>query len=32
LATLPELVTPRLVPRMLDHDDAAFVVQLLNQP
>jgi RimJ/RimL family protein N-acetyltransferase len=32
LATLPELVTPRLVLRRLGLDDAAFVVQLLNEP
>jgi [ribosomal protein S5]-alanine N-acetyltransferase len=32
LAILPELVTPRLVLRRLELDDAAFVVRLLNEP
>jgi RimJ/RimL family protein N-acetyltransferase len=32
LAILPELVTPRLVLRRLELDDAAFIVRLLNEP
>jgi ribosomal-protein-alanine N-acetyltransferase len=32
LATLPELETPRLTLRRLEFDDAAFLVDLLNQP
>jgi RimJ/RimL family protein N-acetyltransferase len=32
LAILPELVTPRLVLRRLELDDAPFLVRLLNEP
>jgi ribosomal-protein-alanine N-acetyltransferase len=32
LAILPELVTPRLVLRRLELDDASFLVRLLNEP
>jgi ribosomal-protein-alanine N-acetyltransferase len=32
LAILPELVTPRLILRRLENDDAPFVLRLLNEP
>ncbi len=32
MATLPELVTPRLTLRRLETSDAAFVMRLLNEP
>lgn len=32
LATLPELVTPRLLLRRLEFTDAAFIARLLNEP
>lgn len=32
MAILPELVTPRLILRRLENDDAPFVLRLLNEP